>query len=132
MSRPRILTVEDESSLRHMYAAVFALRLREYCVESATDGAHALARIQQRQYDLVLTDLNMPIIDGRELYLRTRELCTRDSRRMPLFIFCSGVQAALGVVEEFCTDSLNRRLLKPFAIDALKKTLADMLAAANN
>ena len=65
-----ILAVDDSASLRQMVA--FALRSSGYEVLEAADGIEALEALRTRAVDLVLTDRNMPGIDGIELVRRIR------------------------------------------------------------
>ncbi len=52
---------------------VFALaRIRELSVVEADDGVDALRRIAQERFDIVITDINMPILDGLKLVKRLR------------------------------------------------------------
>ncbi|MCS5872928.1 response regulator [Klebsiella pneumoniae subsp. pneumoniae] len=48
-----------------------------YAADEAKDGAEALKLIQQQRYDLLITDLNMPVMDGITLTCRVREYDTR-------------------------------------------------------
>ncbi|MEY3879215.1 MAG: hypothetical protein RIQ94_10 [Pseudomonadota bacterium] len=57
-----ILVVDDSRSLRQMVA--FCLTSAGYQVREAVDGVEALEIIQEQQFDLVLTDQNMPRMDG--------------------------------------------------------------------
>jgi excisionase family DNA binding protein len=61
-SRPRILVVDDESSIRDVLSKT--LGLAEYDVDVAPDGRAALERLRLMPYDLLITDLKMPGIDG--------------------------------------------------------------------
>ena len=67
-----ILIVDDSASMRQLVA--FTLRDAGYEVAEAKDGADALAKAEGGKFDLVITDLNMPLIDGIKLIseLRTR------------------------------------------------------------
>jgi len=65
------LVVEDSPPMRKMI--VFALaRIRELRVVEADDGVDALRRIAGTKFDIILTDINMPILDGLKLVKRLR------------------------------------------------------------
>jgi EAL domain-containing protein (putative c-di-GMP-specific phosphodiesterase class I)/FixJ family two-component response regulator len=63
MKRCSILIVEDHP-FQHLYLQHLFSELGDFHLEAARDGAEALARLQQREFDLVLTDLLMPGMDG--------------------------------------------------------------------
>lgn len=64
-----VLTVDDSASMRQMVA--FSLKSVGHVVEQAEDGSQALKVAQTIAFDLVITDVNMPNMDGISL---TREL----------------------------------------------------------
>lgn len=65
------LVVEDSPPMRKMI--VFALsRVRELTVVEADDGVDALRRIASTKFDIIITDINMPILDGLKLVKRLR------------------------------------------------------------
>ncbi|MDH5517301.1 MAG: response regulator [Gammaproteobacteria bacterium] len=57
-----ILTVDDSASMRQMVA--FTLKGAGYDVVEAEDGQKALDASKTKQFDLVITDVNMPVMDG--------------------------------------------------------------------
>jgi len=61
-AKPKILVVDDEPNVLLTMSAI--LRQEGYDVEEAPGGRHALQALEQRSFDLVLTDLNMPGVDG--------------------------------------------------------------------
>ena len=69
-ARPRILIVEDDAFYRE-----FLLRTldRDYTVDAAEDGMQALTRLGIESYDLILCDLRMPGISGKELIQKIRQ-----------------------------------------------------------
>lgn len=69
---PRILAVDDSASMRQMVA--FTLSSAGFDVTEAEDGAVALKLAQQRKFDLVLADVNMPNLDGLSLVRALRGL----------------------------------------------------------
>ena len=67
----RVLVVDDEAVMR--IVAEGALTEAGYEVESAVSGSHALAIMAVRKFHIVVTDLCMPGMDGRELLKRIHE-----------------------------------------------------------
>ncbi len=67
-----ILAVDDSGSLRQMVA--FSLKAAGYEVVQAVDGQDGLNKAKEKTVDLVLTDQNMPIMDGLTLITNLRSL----------------------------------------------------------
>ena len=67
-----ILAVDDSDSLRKM--VVFSLEQAGYQVVQAVDGLDGLEKAKEKSVDLVLTDHNMPVMDGLSLIKKLREL----------------------------------------------------------
>jgi len=75
MSQPtKILTVDDSASMRAMLR--HALSARGFAVEQADDGVSALEWLAENECDVVITDINMPRLDGFGLIeqVRSRDL----------------------------------------------------------
>ena len=70
---PRVLIVDDEPTL--LRALSINLRARSYDVDTAADGASALAAATRRPPDLVILDLGLPDMDGVEVILGLRAWC---------------------------------------------------------
>ncbi len=68
----KILAVDDSASMRQMVG--FTLKSAGHDVIQASDGAEALKLAQVNNIDLVLTDINMPIMDGITLIKNLRTL----------------------------------------------------------
>ena len=71
-ARPRVLVVDDEASIRDLLAKTLALA--EYDVDLAPDGRTALERLRIIPYDLLITDLKMPGVDGLTVIREARRL----------------------------------------------------------
>ncbi len=65
VKQDRILIVDDEESIRSILSRY--LDMKGYHVTTASDGMSAIDQLKEEPYDLVLTDLKMPNLDGREL-----------------------------------------------------------------
>ncbi len=69
---PTILVVDDKDSMRNMLLET--LTEEGYRVDAATDGRSALDLVRNKSYDLVLTDLKMPEVDGLELLSSVKDI----------------------------------------------------------
>ncbi len=65
-----IMTVDDSPSIRQMVA--FTLESEGYNVVQAVDGQDALDKLEEKSVNMIITDLNMPNIDGLELIKKVR------------------------------------------------------------
>jgi two-component system chemotaxis response regulator CheY len=68
---PSILVVDDSASMRQMVS--FTLKSAGYTVTEAVDGQDAYEKTTARDFDLVLTDQNMPRMDGLSLTRKLRD-----------------------------------------------------------
>jgi DNA-binding response OmpR family regulator len=64
-NRPRVLVVEDDAQLAHLYCT--ALALRGIAAVRAADGVSALRSLERSRPDLVVLDLMLPAMDGYEV-----------------------------------------------------------------
>src|SRR3954469_21881935 len=71
-ARPRVLVVDDEATIRDLLSKTLALA--EYDVDLAPDGRTALERLRIISYDLLITDLKMPGVDGLSVIREARRL----------------------------------------------------------
>ena len=65
-----IMTADDSASVRQMVG--FTLKQADYDVVEAVDGSDALNKLNSTKIDMLITDLNMPNMDGIELIKQTR------------------------------------------------------------
>ena len=115
-----VLVVDDESVMRALVRRT--LEAEDFEVEEANDGETALALIQARKepFDLVLTDLSMPGIDGRQL----SETLAR--YRPSVAVLCmSGNPDAVPRIGP--SDNLVRVMRKPFTAEDLYHAIRDTI-----
>ena len=67
-----VLVIDDSASIRQLVS--FALKSAEYTIFEAKNGIEALAGLAEKKIDMVITDLNMPEMDGLELIKRIRAM----------------------------------------------------------
>jgi two-component system chemotaxis response regulator CheY len=71
MTALKVLVVEDSPTMRQLI--VFALkRIRNFQIVEANDGVDGLKKLSAEKFDLILTDINMPIMDGLKLVSMVR------------------------------------------------------------
>ena len=109
--RIKLLLVEDERMLAEILSDT--LSDRGFEVQLAADGEEALARLHESPFDVVVTDVMMPRMDGFTLVKRLRS----EGYRMPV-LFLTARSATEDVVSGFESGG-NDFLRKPFAIDEL-------------
>jgi CheY-like chemotaxis protein len=108
--RLRILVVDDEV---HVRLAIKSLLASEHEVEAAADGEAALALIGAGGFDVILCDLMMPRMSGRDVYERVRERWPGLERRI---VFVTG-GAFIPSLASFLESVDNLKLRKPFTIE---------------
>ena len=101
-----VLVVEDDALMRSFLVEVLAAE--GHRVESAADGADGLARLGQDAWDLVITDLKMPGLDGLALLREGRRI--RPEARWIVITAHGSVESAVEAMKAGATDYL----LKPF------------------
>jgi len=73
MKTKRILLVEDHRILRQAIKIQFDLDAPHYLVDECSDGSEALLLLSKNEYDLMISDINMPRMDGFELVKLAKE-----------------------------------------------------------
>lgn len=120
--RPSVLVVDDESIIAQLVADL--LDGEGYEVETAADGRAALDRLAQRSYDVVLSDLRMPEIDGLGLF---RAIEQRHPELLRRFVFITGTSAQ-AEYQGFIDDAKVPVLTKPFDVADLLRVVQRLVA----
>lgn len=114
MERPKgkILIVEDERSMREVLKIL--LEGENYEVICATDGLEGLSYIDKDIFDLVITDIKMPKVDGFEVLTKVKDI---SPSTLVIMITAFGTtEAAIQAMELGAYDYIN----KPFKIDEIR------------
>jgi two-component system OmpR family response regulator len=126
-SSRRILVVDDDDQIRDLLAT--ALGGDGHTVDGARDGGEALSLLELHPYDLVLSDLHMPRVDGPSLYetLRNRHhFPVRFATKLPRVIFMTGNASKHA---EFLRGTTDPILEKPFELRIVRKMVRVLLTA---
>lgn len=117
----RILVAEDEAPVREYVRRI--LESRGHTVVAVVDGADALVKLGREGFDLLLTDISMPNMDGVELWLRV----ARDWPDLPVLMM-SGYAAQRSRVHDL-TSASQPILQKPFSMVDLNAAVERALAS---
>ena len=122
--RLRVLVVDDEPHILHYMQAT--LESWGHVVVLAPDGSQALKRALTQPFDLIICDLRMPRLGGREMYQTLSQMHPAVAARM---VFATG-DTVRGDTLQFL-ERLGRPFLqKPFKLDELRRVLADVKSPA--
>jgi two-component system chemotaxis response regulator CheY len=116
-----ILTVDDSATMRQMLT--FTLETAGYQVIEAVNGTEALAKAGQVRADLVLTDVNMPLMDGITLIRELRKL--PQYRFTPMLMLTT--ESSPEKKQEGKAAGATGWLVKPFNPEQLLATIRKVL-----
>jgi excisionase family DNA binding protein len=117
--RARVLVVDDEATIRDLLAKTLALA--EYDVDLAPDGRTALERLRIIPYDLLITDLKMPGVDGLAVIREARRL----KADIPVIII-TGFSTEASAIEAV-NLGVSGYLTKPFRVPRVLAVAAKAL-----
>jgi putative two-component system response regulator len=120
-----ILLVEDNEINREIMQS--QLTAMGYRVDMAVNGTDALNLYRKKDYDVILTDIEMPEMNGYELTAEIRRLETKTERTTPILAITA---SEFDLNEERALSmGFNGYMLKPLETEVLKKKLADIACA---
>jgi two-component system, chemotaxis family, chemotaxis protein CheY len=103
-----ILVADDSPSIRKFIS--FALTLKGFEIITVCDGMEALEKLPVEKVNLIITDLNMPNVDGFELIRTIR--ANEDFKEIPIIILSS--LGSSSEIEQGISCGANSYLVKPF------------------
>ncbi len=116
------LVVEDSPTMRQLI--VFALRrLKNLAVTEADDGVDALKKLQAGTFDILITDINMPVMDGLKLVSMVRKDATH--KDIPIVIITT--EGAQEDRQRALTLGANAYITKPIQAPQVINTVKTLL-----
>lgn len=115
----KILVVDDEQSMRDVLSIM--LKRAGYGVTAASDGEEAIGHIHKELFDLVITDLRMPKVDGLEV-LKAVKACSPETVVLMITAFASA-ESAVEAMKHGAYDYLT----KPFQVDEVQLIIRNAL-----
>ncbi len=122
IERRRILVVDDEESIQQLLTGV--LEMDGHDVHVASNGREALDRVGREPFDLIITDIKMPVMGGPDLYRRLSDDANPLARRV---IFITGDTVA-PETRKFLQGVDNAVLAKPFRLRDVRECVRAALA----
>ncbi len=117
--QPRILVVDDEKiALNNL---VYILKKEEYDVTGTQSGPRALSLIEEREFDLVLTDLKMEKVDGMQILTKSKEL--HPETEVIMITGYATVDSAISAMKA----GAYHYIAKPFKLDEVRKVVKEAL-----
>lgn len=110
----KVLLIEDEAPIRDLIQNI--LGPHRYRFDMAEDGRTALDKINANEYDLILCDYRIPLMDGITLYFEVKKNRPDKAKR---FLFVSGSTEFVQNPQKFFSGQQVSCLLKPFTKDEL-------------
>ena len=118
MAKKRILIADDEETIRRLLAMALNLNDNDYEIDVVKSGVEAIRYIDERSYDLIITDYMMPNMDGLEL---TRKIKSKYPS-IPILIITGWVPT-----HDFLKTGAMACITKPFSIYELQNMVEIIL-----
>lgn len=113
-----ILIIDDNISLLGSLAAVVGTQLNDCHILTAQNGSEGIAMIDSLPIALILTDLNMPVLDGYGVIAHRNVVCPQ----VPLFVMSGDLVPE--VREKLCEMRVSGCVEKPFSFDQIMELIA--------
>jgi signal transduction histidine kinase/CheY-like chemotaxis protein len=128
-SAKRILIVDDDRTIRRLFAMIITSEFPTAVIEQADNGEEAIVAFANQRHDVIIMDLQMPLIDGRETFTRILGVCGERHWKPPAVIFCTGYAppASLGEIIGRPGQSRHTLLRKPVKSDTLLQAVRERL-----
>lgn len=107
----KILVAEDSSVIQNLTKRI--LSIQNYKITSVKNGKQVLDKIGKEDFDLILLDINMPVMDGMECAAKVRE----QNKHIPMIAITGNAKNYS--IEDFKNVGINDYLPKPLDYDAM-------------
>lgn len=115
----KVLVAEDSSVIQNLTKKI--LQIQNYTISSVKNGEQVLKKLEKEDYDVILMDINMPIMDGMECAKQIRALADKDKANTPIIAITGNAKNYS--IEDFKAIGINEYLPKPLNFDDLVETV---------
>jgi len=123
----KILYVDDSSTIREMVESAL-IEIGYMNIQGAEDGVEALALAREEDYDFIITDINMPNMDGIELICNLRD--TLDYMSTPIMVLSTEWSAKMKAKGK--QVGATSWIVKPFDTKLLHKAILETIEKVND
>lgn len=123
MTEKKIVVVDDDESIRKTF---FLILHKNYQVYLAKDSKEALQRFKNAKINLIIADLKLPYMNGLEMIAKFRESGYRGE------VILISAFPDLVNVDELTNLSISHFFVKPLDLDALNRSIDDLLDSKKN
>jgi signal transduction histidine kinase/DNA-binding response OmpR family regulator len=121
----RILLADDDKLIRKLFALIISTEFKNTRIDQAADGEEAINLFKAQPYDLLVLDLQMPRVAGREAALEIQRYCAQHNLPEPPIIFCTGFAPPESLSQIVGDGSRHTILRKPVRVDDLLAAIHD-------
>ena len=129
LNKVKLLLVEDNEFNRMVAEDTLKELLPDVIIDIAVNGREAVTRVSQELYDIVLMDIQMPVMDGVEATKMIRETLEAPARNTKIIAMTANVLQE--DVQQYFNIGMNAYVSKPFHTDELLLKMSSVLTGQN-
>jgi CheY-like chemotaxis protein len=118
----RVLIAEDSSVIQNLARKI--LEFQNYEITAVKNGEQVLKLLDKENFDIILLDINMPVMDGMECARAIRALDTPEKATTPIVAITGNAKNYSD--EDFKEAGFNDALMKPLNFDRLVEVVAHL------
>lgn len=122
MSQKRVLIAEDSSVIQNLARKI--LEFQNYEITAVKNGEQVMQIVDKEDFDIVLLDINMPVMDGMECVKAIRALSDKKKSALPVVAITGNAKNYSE--EEFKAAGFNDVLVKPLNFDRLVEIVNEL------
>ncbi len=118
----RVLIAEDSSVIQNLVKKI--LEFQNFEITAVKNGEQVLQMLQKDHFDIILLDINMPVMDGMESVKAIRALADKEKAKVPVVAITGNARNYSE--EEFKEAGFNEVLMKPLNFDKLVMVVKEL------
>jgi len=124
-----ILVVDDDKHIRQLFLKIIAMCLPDTRVDAASNGKEAVTMFRDLNYQIIVMDVVMPVMDGEQAFQEIQKYCTEHKKKMPNIIFCTGHEPPDNILALVGSDKRHCIINKPVINDSFVATIKERLTS---